>query len=77
MDFVGLWLWRGFDRNAALVNEVAPRTHNSGHHTIEGNVCSQFEQHLRAVLNLLGDTGPCTRICHAQPYRRTGRARHP
>ena len=40
-----------------LVNEVAPRTHNSGHQTIEGNVTSQFEQHMRAVLNLpLGDT---------------------
>lgn len=40
-----------------LVNEVAPRPHNSGHQTIEGNVTSQFEQHLRAVLNLpLGDT---------------------
>jgi 5-(carboxyamino)imidazole ribonucleotide synthase len=41
-----------------LVNEVAPRPHNSGHHTIEANVTSQFEQHLRAILNLpLGDTG--------------------
>ena len=40
-----------------LVNEIAPRPHNSGHHTIEGNVTSQFEQHLRAILNLpLGDT---------------------
>lgn len=40
-----------------LVNEVAPRPHNSGHHTIEGNVTSQFEQHLRAILGLpLGDT---------------------
>jgi 5-(carboxyamino)imidazole ribonucleotide synthase len=39
-----------------LVNEIAPRPHNSGHHTIEGNVTSQFEQHLRAILNLpLGD----------------------
>ncbi|WP_420576402.1 5-(carboxyamino)imidazole ribonucleotide synthase [Ekhidna sp.] len=35
-----------------LVNEVAPRTHNSGHHTIEANRTSQFEQHLRAILNL-------------------------
>lgn len=35
-----------------LVNEVAPRPHNSGHHTIECNVTSQFEQHLRSVLNL-------------------------
>ena len=35
-----------------LVNEVAPRTHNSGHHTIEGNITSQFEQHVRAVCGL-------------------------
>jgi len=40
-----------------LVNEIAPRVHNSGHHTIEGNITSQFEQHWRAILNLpLGDT---------------------
>jgi 5-(carboxyamino)imidazole ribonucleotide synthase len=35
-----------------LVNEVAPRPHNSGHHTIEANYTSQFEQHLRAILDL-------------------------
>lgn len=40
-----------------LVNELAPRPHNSGHWTIEGSQTSQFEQHLRAVLGLpLGDT---------------------
>jgi 5-(carboxyamino)imidazole ribonucleotide synthase len=40
-----------------LVNEVAPRPHNSGHHTIEANETSQYEQHLRAILNLpLGST---------------------
>jgi 5-(carboxyamino)imidazole ribonucleotide synthase len=40
-----------------LINEVAPRPHNSGHHTIKANLVSQFEQHLRAILNLpLGDT---------------------
>ncbi|MAZ97493.1 MAG: 5-(carboxyamino)imidazole ribonucleotide synthase [Flavobacteriales bacterium] len=40
-----------------LVNEVAPRPHNSGHHTIEACYTSQFEQHVRAVLNLpLGST---------------------
>jgi len=40
-----------------LVNEVAPRAHNSGHHTIEACVTSQFENQLRACLNLpLGDT---------------------
>jgi 5-(carboxyamino)imidazole ribonucleotide synthase len=33
-----------------LVNEIAPRPHNSGHWTIEGALCSQFEQHVRAVL---------------------------
>ena len=35
-----------------LVNEVAPRPHNSGHHTIEASYTSQFENHLRAILNL-------------------------
>lgn len=40
-----------------LVNEVAPRPHNSGHQTIEGNVTSQYAQHLRAILGLpLGST---------------------
>lgn len=40
-----------------LINEVAPRPHNSGHHTLRANDVSQFEQHLRAVLNWpLGDT---------------------
>lgn len=40
-----------------LVNEIAPRPHNSGHQTIEANVTSQYEQHLRAIMNLpLGDT---------------------
>lgn len=41
-----------------LVNELAPRTHNSGHYSIEGCHTSQFENHLRAVLGLpLGDPG--------------------
>ena len=40
-----------------LVNEVAPRPHNSGHYSIEGSYTNQFEQHLRAILDLpLGDT---------------------
>ncbi|MBS1556457.1 MAG: 5-(carboxyamino)imidazole ribonucleotide synthase [Bacteroidetes bacterium] len=34
-----------------LVNEIAPRPHNSGHQTIEANITSQYEQHLRAILN--------------------------
>jgi 5-(carboxyamino)imidazole ribonucleotide synthase len=45
------------DKNGnILINEVAPRPHNSGHHTIEACTTSQFEQHLRAILDLpLGD----------------------
>lgn len=40
-----------------LVNESAPRTHNSGHHTIEANITSQYEQQLRAIFDWpLGDT---------------------
>jgi 5-(carboxyamino)imidazole ribonucleotide synthase len=40
-----------------LINEIAPRVHNSGHHTLQSSRTSQFEQHLRAILGLeLGDT---------------------
>jgi len=43
--------------NRVLVNEIAPRPHNSGHYTIEACVTSQFEQHLRAIMGLpLGST---------------------
>lgn len=43
--------------NDILVNEVAPRPHNSGHYTIEGCITSQFENHIRAIVGLpLGDT---------------------
>jgi 5-(carboxyamino)imidazole ribonucleotide synthase len=45
-------------RDGPLVNEIAPRVHNSGHWTIEGALTSQFEQHLRAICDLPpGDTG--------------------
>jgi 5-(carboxyamino)imidazole ribonucleotide synthase len=40
-----------------LINEIAPRVHNSGHHTLQSCNTSQFEQHLRAILGLdLGST---------------------
>ena len=39
-------------KNHVLINEVAPRPHNSGHHTIECCMTSQFDQHLRCILNL-------------------------
>lgn len=43
-----------------LVNELAPRPHNSGHWSLDAAPCSQFEQAIRAVCNLpLGDTEPC------------------
>ncbi len=59
LDMIGLLAVEMFltKEGQLLVNEVAPRTHNSGHHTIEANLTSQFEQHLRAILNLpLGAT---------------------
>ncbi len=43
-----------------LVNEVAPRPHNSGHQSIEANVTSQYEQHLRAIFNL--PLGACNTV---------------
>ena len=43
--------------NKILINEIAPRVHNSGHHTLQSCKTSQFEQHLRAILGLeLGNT---------------------
>lgn len=59
LEMVGLLAVEMFvDRNGeVLVNEIAPRPHNSGHHTIEANRTSQYAQHLRAILNLpLGST---------------------
>ncbi|MEQ9305711.1 MAG: 5-(carboxyamino)imidazole ribonucleotide synthase [Marinoscillum sp.] len=59
IDMVGLLAVEMFltREDELLVNEIAPRTHNSGHHTIEANITSQFEQHLRAILGLpLGAT---------------------
>ncbi len=58
-DLVGLLAVEMFlDKNGEVfINEVAPRTHNSGHLTIESNFTSQFEQHVRAVTGMpLGDT---------------------
>lgn len=44
-------------KGEVLVNEIAPRVHNSGHYTLEANRTSQFEQHIRAISGLpLGDT---------------------
>ncbi len=60
LGVVGVLAVELFEREGRLIiNELAMRPHNSGHWTIEGCVTSQFEQHLRAVLDLpLGDTSP-------------------
>lgn len=59
LEMVGILAVEFFllENGELLINEIAPRPHNSGHHTIECNETSQFEQHLRAILNLpLGST---------------------
>ncbi|MEL6251594.1 MAG: 5-(carboxyamino)imidazole ribonucleotide synthase [Bacteroidota bacterium] len=59
LDFVGLLAIEMFvDKSGdILINEIAPRPHNSGHQSIRGNLTSQYEQHLRAILGLpLGET---------------------
>jgi 5-(carboxyamino)imidazole ribonucleotide synthase len=63
LDVIGVMAVEMFDTEAGvLVNELAMRPHNSGHWTIEGSRTSQFEQHLRAVLDLpLGDTSTTAR----------------
>jgi 5-(carboxyamino)imidazole ribonucleotide synthase len=58
MEYTGVLALELFDCNGQLyANEMAPRVHNSGHWTIEGAITSQFENHLRAILDMpLGDT---------------------
>ena len=59
LDFIGLLAVEMFqtEDDEILVNEVAPRPHNSGHYSIEASYTNQFEQHLRSILNLpLGNT---------------------
>jgi 5-(carboxyamino)imidazole ribonucleotide synthase len=59
LDFVGLMAVEMFQDKSGtiLINEIAPRPHNSGHQTIEGNITSQYAQHIRAILGMpLGDT---------------------
>ena len=67
LDHVGVMAFEFFVADGRLLaNEIAPRVHNSGHWTIDGAQCSQFENHVRAVLGLpLGDTTliqPCVMV---------------
>jgi 5-(carboxyamino)imidazole ribonucleotide synthase len=57
LDYVGVFaveffVVRGESGDRVLVNEIAPRVHNSGHWTLDGAETSQFEQHVRAVAGL-------------------------
>lgn len=58
LDYVGVLAIEFFDVNGTLlVNEIAPRVHNSGHWTQQGSHVSQFENHIRAIAGLpVGDT---------------------
>jgi 5-(carboxyamino)imidazole ribonucleotide synthase len=63
---IEFFLWN----DELLVNEFAPRVHNSGHWTIDGSICSQFENHLRAIAGLpLGSTD---RIIHSLMFNWIG-----
>ncbi|MFC7380216.1 5-(carboxyamino)imidazole ribonucleotide synthase [Brevundimonas sp. GCM10030266] len=65
LDYVGVLGVELFDLGdgTLLVNEIAPRVHNTGHWTQDGCVCDQFEQHIRAVAGWpLGPTEPHARV---------------
>jgi 5-(carboxyamino)imidazole ribonucleotide synthase len=65
LDYVGVLGVELFDlgKGVLLVNEIAPRVHNTGHWTQDGCVCDQFEQHIRAVAGWpLGPTEPHARV---------------
>lgn len=57
-NYIGVFAVEYFDTdNGLLINEISPRVHNSGHWTLDGTMCSQFENHLRACLGLpIGST---------------------
>jgi len=58
--------------DVVLINEIAPRVHNSGHHTLQSSKTSQFEQHLRAILGL--ELGSTELIHHTVMYNILGPA---
>ena len=72
LDYVGALGFEFFEVDGGLMaNEIAPRVHNSGHWTIEGAECSQFENHLRAIAGLpLGSTA---RVGHCAMLNCIGR----
>ncbi|MEL6591289.1 MAG: 5-(carboxyamino)imidazole ribonucleotide synthase [Bacteroidota bacterium] len=76
LEYVGLMAIEMFvlpDGNV-LINELAPRPHNSGHQTIKANATSQYEQHLRAILDL--PLGATTQFCPAAMVNLLGAEDH-
>jgi 5-(carboxyamino)imidazole ribonucleotide synthase len=72
LDYVGVLTLEFFLRDGELlVNEFAPRVHNSGHWTIDGSACSQFENHLRAISGL--PLGECDLNAHSLMFNWIGR----
>jgi 5-(carboxyamino)imidazole ribonucleotide synthase len=71
LDYVGVLAVEFFETpSAILVNELAPRVHNSGHWTIEGAATSQFENHIRAIANL--PLGSCQALGAAKMFNIVG-----
>lgn len=67
LDYIGVMAVEMFVTDSSgeiIVNEIAPRVHNSGHWTMDGARTSQFEQHIRAICDLpLGDTRALGKVC--------------
>jgi 5-(carboxyamino)imidazole ribonucleotide synthase len=71
LDYVGVLTIEFFlQEGRLLVNEFAPRVHNSGHWTIDGSSCSQFENHLRAIAGL--SLGECDQTAHCLMFNWIG-----
>lgn len=71
LSYVGVLAIELFEvRGHLLVNEIAPRVHNSGHATIEGNITSQFENHMRAITGM--PIGPVTSRARAVMFNLVG-----
>lgn len=72
-NYVGVIAIEFFVKNDHLIaNEIAPRVHNSGHWTIEGATCSQFENHIRAICNY--DLGATKTEKHCRMFNIIGEA---
>ncbi|PIE43591.1 MAG: 5-(carboxyamino)imidazole ribonucleotide synthase [Gammaproteobacteria bacterium] len=78
LDHVGVLTLELFETETGLIaNEMAPRVHNSGHWTMNSDLCSQFENHLRAIADLpLGNTRSTRPACMINLIGKTGELRN-